>query len=752
MLERKTEKHNFGTVTWIAVLVLMVFIGRPCLAGQTGNIKGRVSRSDGKPLPDVRVTIQEAAIETTTDANGTFQIEGLKPDTYQLMFVHPDYYSRSMTVSIERQSEAIIQVSLNEKNPMLLTIKEEITVTAEADSIIDVNLPSHRTILPASVLAELGTSNVAESVEKVPGLAMAGKGGYSMVPSIRGLAENRILLMLDGVRISSERRVGASASFVNLNNIDRIEVNRGPYSVFHGSDAVGGLINIITKSPPAFVPWQGRVQAGFNSARNEVAASASIMGSQGQFGYLVGLNAKKAGDYSSPQGKIEQSQYTDYDILLKFVREGPDSQMFLTFFDSYGRNIGKPSPTSRLKPRWYPRERNTLFTLGYKTQNRLHLDSLSASFYFFLPMLETKKENLRENSTVKTRNLAHVEGTDYGIKLRGGRRVNEKHTLNFGLDFFGRSSVRAQNTEWNLSETGSVTSQTEETSLQDASRTNLGIYIDDKIQISPRVTANVGLRADTIRTSNSDERGQKISRGGSAFTAYIGSVYQVNQNLSLLANIGRAFRFPRISELFYTGLTGRGTVFGNPDLSPEKSLNLDVGVRYLHERFFASVYGFTNSISGMIQKYGGENEEYFYRNLTSGRITGLEGEFYFVLTKGWELFLNFHHMVGKEKATGEALNYIPPSRFMVWGKYARGRFWVEPKITFTDRKTNPGPLETEIDGVILCDSIFGYRLDKTITVLVIAQNLLNRTYRYSADEDGVEAPGRGFVLRITYSF
>lgn len=752
MPDRIMKKYSLVGTVIIALLTLASFSTQPCLASSAGIIKGRVSSTDGKPLADVRVTVKDESIEAMTDQDGTFQLEDLEPDIYLLWFSHPDYQPQRLEVRIQEKLTAMVQVSLTAKNPMFLTIKEEITVTAEADSIIDISLPSHRTILPSSVLAELGTANVAESVEKVPGLAMAGKGGYSMVPSIRGLAENRILLLVDGVRISSERRIGASASFISLNDIDRIEVNRGPYSVFHGSDAVGGLINIITKSPTAFAPLQGRIQAGLNTARSELAASASIMGSQGQFGYLVGLNAKKAGDYSSPQGKIEQSRYTDYDILLKFVREVNDSQMYLTFLDYTGRDIGKPSPTSRLKPRWYPKERNTLFTLGYKAENRLHLDSLNASFYFCLPMLETEGKNLRDDLTVKSRNLAHLEGTDFGVKLRGSRSMNEVHTLNFGLDFFGRGGVRDKNMEWKLDEAGSVTSQTEETSLLEARRSNFGLYVDDKIQITPRITANVGVRVDTIRTSNVDERGHRFSRSDSAFTAYVGSVFQVNPRLSLLANIGRAFRFPTISELYYTGLTGRGTVFGNPDLSPEKSLNLDVGMRYLHEKFFASVYGFTNSISDMIQKYGGESEEYFYRNLTRGRITGLEGEFYFILTDDWELFLNFHQMAGKETTTGEPLNYVPPSRLMIWGKYSRGRFWFEPKITLTDAKTNPGPLERETEGSFLFDSILGYKLDKSLTLLLIGQNLLNRTYRFSADEDGVEAPGRGVVLKAVYTF
>ena len=141
---------------------------------------------------------------------------------------------------------------------------------------------------------------------------------------------------------------------------------------------------------------------------------------------------------------------------------------------------------------------------------------------------------------------------------------------------------------------------------------------------------NLGIRYDYIKTSNLSILSNRIAKSDQTFSAYFGTVWQIDSHLSLLANAGRSFRFPSISELFYSGLTGRGTVFGNPDLDPEKSINLDLGLRYLHEKFFLAVYGFCNTIQDMVQKYSGEaEEEFFYRNLSSGRVIGIEGEFYF---------------------------------------------------------------------------------------------------------------------------
>jgi len=233
-------------------------------------------------------------------------------------------------------------------------------------------------------------------------------------------------------------------------------------------------------------------------------------------------------------------------------------------------------------------------------------------------------------------------------------------------------------------------------------------------------------------------------------TAYFGSEIQLNSRLSLLANVGRSFRFPSISELFYTGLTGRGTVFGNLDLEPEKSLNLDIGLRYLHDKFFASIYGFRNSISNMIQKYSGlVEEEFFYRNLSQARISGLEGELYLSVFKDVELYVNFHHIKGREKDSDTYLNYIPSSRLRLWTKFSLGRFWLEPKVTLAASHKNPGPLEKEIDAYSLFNAIIGCNISSKVTLHAIVQNLFDQTYRFSADEQGVDAPGRGFVLKVS---
>jgi len=719
----------------------------------TNNIKGRVTNEDGDPIPEVKVEVAEHGLVTVTGKNGIFTLGELPLGKYQLIFTHPDYQPGILEVNVTEKPPELLQGYLSVKNPTLLNIKEEITVTAEADSVIDVSLPSHRNILPRKMLETIGADNIAETVENIPGVAMVGKGGYSMVPSIRGLAEHRILLLIDGARITSERRVGPSASFINLNDIDRIEVNRGPYSVFYGSGAIGGVIDIITRSPVPDRPYQADIRLGYNSARQETAGAVNIGAAKGKYSFMLSASGKNAEDYHSPEGPVKDSAYTDCNLFLKLNRSDRNSDLSLSYIEYLGKNIGKPNPTSEFKPRFYPKERNTLLSLNYSIKNKLQLDEISANIYTLIPTLETQKENFRSDYSLDKKVLARVNGTNFGFKLMAGKKLRQEHTLSFGLDFFGRAKVNDTNVTWNYDSAGIQTKETELSSLVDSARNNLGIFLDNKIRLGSLIWLNLGARLDLINTSNLADTGNRISRKDRAASAHLGSTLQITDELSLIANLGSSFRFPSLSELYYSGLTGRGTVFGNPDLKPETSINLDLGARYLHERFFASLYAFYNRINDMIQKYkGAGEEEYYYQNLSCGNIYGLEGDLYFWLNKNWDFHFHFHLMQGKDKVTKEALNYISPLRINLSSKWSPGILWIEPEITLSQGVPDPGPLEVIVNGYTLCDLTIGVNLSKQFRVILIGQNLLNTTYHATADELGVNAPGRSLVARFAYSY
>ena len=160
----RRKKRAMKRYFWFVLLI--IFISGFSYAQTERIIRGLVSDQEGKPLAGVRVEVYETSIATQTLSDGTFALEDLALGEYQILFTHPDYMANMVKVTVSEKPSKLIEVVLAPKSPMLLTIKEEITVTAEADSILDVSLPSHRTILPSSVIVELGAANIAEVVEK----------------------------------------------------------------------------------------------------------------------------------------------------------------------------------------------------------------------------------------------------------------------------------------------------------------------------------------------------------------------------------------------------------------------------------------------------------------------------------------------------------------------------------------------------------------------------------------------------------
>jgi outer membrane receptor protein involved in Fe transport len=128
------------------------------------------------------------------------------------------------------------------------TITEDVIVAAGAAPSIDTTPGAAMTMLSARDVALRGPASLVQSLEAVPGVHQVSEG-QSAVPAVRGLARGRTLMLLDGSRVTAERRVGSSASFLDPSVVEGVDVARGPGSVAYGSDAFGGVISVRTKRP-----------------------------------------------------------------------------------------------------------------------------------------------------------------------------------------------------------------------------------------------------------------------------------------------------------------------------------------------------------------------------------------------------------------------------------------------------------------------------------------------------------------------
>jgi iron complex outermembrane receptor protein len=209
-------------------------------------------------------------------------------------------------------------------------------------------------------------------------------------------------------------------------------------------------------------------------------------------------------------------------------------------------------------------------------------------------------------------------------------------------------------------------------------------------------------------------------------------------------------RFPSLSERFFAGTTGRGEVVGNPDLEPERSLNVDVGVRRYGGRTFVAVYLFRNEIDDYVERISLPDGRRTFVNLTSGTIEGVEVEAFWEARPGLRLAVTGHRMAG-ESAAGEALADVPANRAELSGAWTWGAWAVDGAWQRRVEKDDPGPGEQAIPAADLVSLAASYRIAPGWRLTVAGKNLLDETYFNAADDALPPMPGRSLELGIRWA-
>jgi len=217
-----------------------------------------------------------------------------------------------------------------------------------------------------------------------------------------------------------------------------------------------------------------------------------------------------------------------------------------------------------------------------------------------------------------------------------------------------------------------------------------------------------------------------------------------------VANIGTGLRFPSLSERFFSGTTGRGTVVGREGLEPERSLTLDAGLRFYGERLFITGTVFGSRIDDYIERVEIEPNRLTFVNLGSGRIRGVELEGLLQLDAEWSLELGGHVIEGRD-AEDQPLADMPPDRLYAGTKFARGRWTWRLRGERRDAKKDPGSGEKPIPAADLVAFKWVYELRPGLSLGLSLRNVLDEEYFNSADRKVPLAPGRSVSVSMRWS-
>jgi outer membrane receptor protein involved in Fe transport len=724
-----------------AVLLALMVLTLPLSAFA---FKGRVVDQQGQPIARATVSILGRTGEAITDADGRFEWLPDPPPPFEIFVIDANgTYAKPVIISaLDPASELLVTV--------IPLVSESVTVSGSAPSI-ESTPGSATTSLSGRDVGVRQPSNLMQALENVAGVNQVSEG-QAAVPAIRGLARGRTLILIDGARVSSERRVGPSATYLDPSMIEGIDVARGPGSVAYGSDAFGGVISVRTRRVVPGSPWgfqfSGTLGAGVPERRAAVEVSKGLPSG----GVIFAAHTRAADDWDSPQGEVFNSGFSDHGFLLRVEQKVGVGLLSAGWQSDFGRDIERPRNNSRTVRFFYPTEDSHRFTMGYEAGGVAGLNRIGFTGFVGNYAQVTDQDRFATATAGRTIERADVSARDFHARGFGEKLVG-KSRVEAGIDINGRFGLHALDDLITYDLGGAVVSTRPNVSVDTASRTDAGVYASIETAVAPILVVSGGVRGDYVTTRNSGGYFGDRTTGNGAGSGYAAATIGSFGGVSLTAQIARGFRDPVLSDRYYRGPTGRGFITGNPGLGPETSVQADVGVRYVAPSFRIAAFYYHYRINDLIERYSTATDFFFFRNRGTARVRGFEVEAQATLPASITLDIAAQTAEGRALDDQAYLDDISPFNLTaVLRKQFGARAFSQLRVSYFSDDEHFGPTERAVNGYTMVDAAVGYRIAQPLELRLQGRNLLDEELFASQDVRTVLAPGRSVSLVATVKF
>ena len=706
----------------------------------------RVVDEHGQPVPGARVSVLGRAGSVAAGPQGELTLDAEPAFPFEVGVFSPSgAWLGIVRVETAAPGDGVRDLALPAARSTEILVSAGASASLLAPPANPVSLVSKRE------LEERQPNRLVETIETLPGISKSDES-TSAVPVVRGLARGRTLVMLDDGRVSAERRVGPSASYLNPFALESVEVVRGPGSVAYGSDALGGVVHARTPLPePGVFGVRYQVATGVGGSP-ETTGGIGLNVPAGPAAFTVSLYQRSQRDYESPRGEQDNSAVRDKGFLVRGVVPIGKARLFAGFQLDEVRDMGKPQadlPTTRT---FYPSEDSRRFSLGLDVPDVAGFSSLELRAFYGTYGIATNRQRRATATTTLRDSISDVDADDYSVRLLG-RRSFGRVGLRAGVDVNGRTSLEARNITNNYDAAGTPTTTTTEVAVEDASRMDLGAFVEGDVPLAgDRLTLTAGLRGDHVETENTGGYFGDRSTSDGALSGFATLSYTVAPEWKVAAQYSRGFRDPTLSDRYFRGVSGRGFVVGNPLLEAETSNQLDLSLRGRTGPVGVGVSGYVYRIRDLVERYKAGNDNLF-RNRGEAEIAGVELEADIRLTP--RLVVRLLGSMSQGRILDDdtwATDVLPPTAQLVVDHEPFAGFFWRARFVAMARDERPGAAEVVVPGYGRLDLSAGYRLSDLLTVTVSARNVFDKAYADSADENNVLAPGRGAILSLSGSF
>jgi iron complex outermembrane recepter protein len=726
----------------ISVLILAVSLQTfgQTASSQTGSstLTGVVTLGDsGSTVHGATVTIIQLKQTTYSDENGKYEFASVPRGHY-------DVIARLSGVPDAVQSVDVIEGT----NTLNITLKltgmsEQVTITATGTEQAVSSSIQSVDVIGSTDLAKKNPQSLGAALDQEAGVAKRSFGPGTERPVIRGFDGDRVLVLQDGSRIGSLGfESGDHAEPVDLLHVERVEVVKGPATLLYGSNAIGGVVNVIEGHDTARKGTTGFITGIGSSNSNQAGGSAGIDYGTDKWLFFGEGGAQRSGDYKTPLRTVTNSFSRNYGLTAGFGYY-PTKGFFSARYEFSKLRYGIPFDPDEVDPEivFLTPRRNSVKLSGGFREGASFLDAGTFSVQFNdYRHAEINSETGEVNTSFKNRSVVYDGMFD---QKKQGRLTGRFGFwgLHRAFESAGEESLAPPTKQNAIAVFGLETINFERAALQFGGRLENNRY-------NPDPTTAFGPLPKRTFTGFSGAVGLRVPTWtGGAF----------------VANFTHSYRAPSLEELYNNGPHAGNATFevGDPDLNRELSNGIDFGIRHSSKRARAEINAFYYHISDFVflaptgvfdPDSGLEIANY---SQGTSRFVGTEARLDAQLHPRVWLNLGTDYVNAELTESSTALPRIPPWRGRVGLElYLVKGLILNPEAIFTNHQERLFPTETRTAGYGVFNLAGSYLIARQHQAHIITFNAFNlgdTVYRNHLSFIKEFAPEIGRGVRVTYT-
>jgi outer membrane receptor protein involved in Fe transport len=651
------------------------------------------------------------------------------------------------------------------------TTLQEVVLTATRKSSNTLSLPYSISLLEHKNLDNYQFRTTPEALTGTAGVFVqkTNHGGGS--PFVRGLTGNQTLLLIDGIRFNNATfRYGPNQYLNTIDQftVDKIEVARGTGSVQYGSDALGGVVQILTKTPKFNneKKWLASVTGKAISQDIEYSGRADVQYQSKKVAIMAGYTQRKFGDLvgGDTTGKQTPSGYTEqaFDAKLKWQAA---TNAVVTIAHQYVQQNDVPL-YHRVKLENFayyffaPQKRQMSYAKLDVTTNHALVSALNVT-----TSLQNSLENrsyLRNGNT--NRFVEEDKVQTFGFTADITSNIFKNWTANSGIEYY---HDKVQSIKQQISVATSVMLNQRGLYPNNATSGNFSLYSLHHINIQ-KFKIEAGLRYNSFAITIPDTTTTALKLGDvtvspASLVGNLAVLYSIGSKQSVYASFSTGYRTPNIDDMGTLGLVDFRWEIPAYTLKPEKTYNTEIGYKYFGKSVTASVAVYYMHLADLItrvqvagQQVGGYNV-YTKENSQESYIKGFEANIIYRISNSFTMRGNVSYAFGQNLSRNEPMRRIPPFNGNLQINYQKNKWLASAEYQFAstqnrlaqgDKDDNRIPAGGTPSWQVV--NLYGAYKTNSYAVRLGLQNIFNQDYRTHGS--GINGMGRSLVYGLQLFF